>query len=80
MVSDKEIVKATGLVNSLEEGDYVMADKGFLIRDLLTFIYRAFCHGPRLSAKGTTHTRRVASLRSHVERYILKLKQSRIRS
>ena len=67
MVSDKEIVKATGLVNSLEEGDYVMADKGFLIRDLLTFkkvllIYRAFCHGPRLSAKGTTHTRRVAHM------------------
>jgi hypothetical protein len=85
MVSDKEIVKATGLINNLEEGDAVMADKGFLIRDLLTFkkvelITPAFCRGPRLSARGTTHTRRVAALRSHVERYILKLKQFRILS
>ena len=79
MVSDKEIVRATGLVDILQEEDAVMADKGFLIRDLLTFkkvhlITPAFCHGSRLTARGTTHTRRVASLRSHVERYILKLK------
>ena len=85
MVSDKEIVKATGLVNNLQKGDAVMADKGFLIRDLLTFkkvqlISPAFCRGPRLSARGTTYTRRVAALRSHVERYILKLKQFRILS
>ena len=85
MISDKEIVKATGLINILEEGDAVIADKGFLIHDLLTFkkielISPAFCHGPRLSSRGTTHTRRIASLRSHVERYILKLKQFRILS
>jgi hypothetical protein len=85
MISDKEIVKATGLINNLQEGDAVMADKGFLIRDLLTFkkielISPAFCRGPRLSARGTTHTRRIASLRSHVERYILKVKQFRILS
>lgn len=83
MVSDKEIVRSTELINYLQEGDGVMADKGFLIRDLLAFkkvnlVTPAFCHGKRLSSRGTTHTRRVAALRSHVERYILKLKQFRI--
>lgn len=84
-ISDKEIVKQSGLLNLLEEGDAVMADKGFLIRDILAFkkvhlVSPAYCRGPRLSAKGTTHTRRVASLRTHVERNILKLKQFRILS
>ncbi len=35
--SDKEIVRNSGLINFLEDGDAVMADKGFLIRDLLAF-------------------------------------------
>ena len=85
-ISDKEIVKQSGLLNLLEAGDAVMADKGFLIRDLLALkkvhlVSPAYCRGPRLSSvKGTTHTRRVASLRTHVERNILKLKQFRILS
>ena len=84
-ISDKEIVKQSGLLNMLEAGDAVMADKGFLIRDLLALkkvhlVSPAYCRGPRLSVKGTTHTRRVASLRTHVERNILKLKQFRILS
>ena len=78
-------MKQSGLLNLLEAGDAVMADKGFLIRDLLAFkkvhlVSPAYCRGPRLSVKGTTHTRRVASLRTHVERNILKLKQFRILS
>jgi len=78
-------VKQSGLLNLLEAGDAVMADKGFLIRDLLALkkvhlVSPAYCRGPRLSVKGTTHTRRVASLRTHVERNILKLKQFRILS
>ena len=82
-ISDKEIVKNSGLIDLLDEGDAVMADKGFLIRDLLTFkkvhlISPAYCRGPRLLSRGTTHTRRVASLRTHVERNILSLKQFRI--
>ena len=67
----------------LEAGDAVMADKGFLIRDLLTLkkvhlVSPAYCREPCLSVKGTTHTRCVASLHTHVERNILKLKQFRI--
>lgn len=34
-ISDPELVKACGYLNCLEPGDYVMADKGFLIRELL---------------------------------------------
>ena len=77
-------MKQSGLLNLLEEGDAVTADKGFLIWDLLTFkrlyliVSPAYCIGAHLSAKGTTHTRRVASLRTHVKRNILKLKQFRI--
>ena len=83
--SDKEMVRSSGLVNYLEEGDAVMADKGFLVRDLLAFkkiklISPAYCRGPRLSSKAVTHTRRVAALRSHVERSILKLKHFRFLS
>ena len=84
-ISDKEIVKSSGLINKLEEGDAVLADKGFLVRDLLAFkkvklISPAYCRGPRLSSKAVTHTRRVAALRSHVERAILRLKHFRILS
>ncbi len=83
--SDKEIVRNSGLINFLEDGDAVMADKGFLIRDLLAFkkvqlISPAYCRGPRLSSNAVTHTRRVAALRSHVERSILRLKHFRILS
>ena len=85
MVSDKGIVRGTGLVDILDEGDAVMADKGLIIHDLLTLnkvhlISPASCRGPQLTARGTTYSRRVASLRSHVERYILKRKQFRILS
>ena len=82
-IADQEIVKQSGLLNLLEAGDAVMADKGILIRDLLAlkkvhFVSPAYCREPRLAVKGTTHTHRVASLHTHVERNILKLKQFRI--
>ena len=62
-----------------------MADKGFLIRDLFALkkvhlVSPAYCREPPLSVKGTTHTRHVALLHTHVERNILKLKQFRILS
>ena len=67
-ISDKEIVRQSGLLDFLEEGDAVRADKGFVIRDLLTFVED---HAYQLKGQ---HTRCVASLRTHVERNILKLK------
>ena len=53
-----------------------MADKGFLIRKV-RLLCPGYCRGPCRQFKGQ-HTRRVASLRTHVERNILKLKQFRI--
>jgi len=35
-ISDKELVKKSGLLNLLQQGDQLMADKGFVIQDLLT--------------------------------------------
>ena len=77
--------KFSRLIIFLEYGDAVMADKGFLIRDLLAFkkiqlISPAYCRGPQLSSNAVTHTCRVAALRSHVERSILRLKHFRILS
>ena len=62
LISDKEIVKNTGLIDLLDEGDAIMADRGFLIRDLCSFkkihlICPAYCRGARLSARGTTYSR-----------------------
>ena len=77
--SDKKMVRNSDLIDHLEEGDAVMVDKGFLVRDLLAFkkvklISPAYCRGPRFSSNAAIHTLRVAALRSHVERFILRLK------
>lgn len=34
-ISDKEIVKLSGFLDFLREGDFILADRGFLIADLL---------------------------------------------
>ena len=77
-ISDKELVRQSGFLDALEEGDVIITDKGFNIQDLLAI------HGTQLiappimtkstiSARASTATRRVANARVHVERIIRKL-------
>lgn len=72
-ISDRRIVVECGFLDMLEHGDDVMADRGFLIRDLLARRYATlnmppFSLGKALSARAVTKTRRIA--RIHVERAI----------
>ncbi len=82
--SDRAIVKgSTDFLGKLQEGDDVMADRGFLIRTILaklrvTLNRPPFAKGQRLSAKAVTKTRRIARARIHVERAIGALKNFRI--
>ena len=75
-ISDKELTRQSGLQPLLEKGDSVMADKGFDISDLLLPLdvssnIPPFLRGkPQLDEHELIETRRIASLRIHVERAI----------
>ena len=78
-ISDKELVRQSGFLDVLEEGDVIMADKGFNIQDLLAIHSVRLIAPPimtksTVSARASTATRRVANARVHVERIIRKLK------
>ena len=79
-ISDVEIVKESGLLRLIERGDDVMADRGFTIRHLLlalgaTLNIPAFTHGNPLNPKALLKSRRIASVRIHVERAIGRVKK-----
>ena len=81
-MSDKEITRQSGILNLLEEGAEVMADKGFLIGDLLkkvnaTLVIPPFLGktkgsdvsgGKQFTASVISNTQQIARLRIHVER------------
>ncbi|XP_032419231.1 uncharacterized protein LOC116720208 [Xiphophorus hellerii] len=78
-ISDKEITKVSGILPLLELGDEVMADKGFLIQDLLhevgaKLIIPPFRHPGQFSKKETEETQTIARLRIIVERAIARVK------
>ena len=83
-ISDKELTKRSGILDLLEPGDSVMADRGFNIEDEL--ILRGvhlnippFLHGKsQLSETEMIKTRRIASLRIHVERAMERIKNVHI--
>ena len=77
-ISDKEIVRKSGVLDHPEEGDIVMANDGFNIQDILAV------HGVRLMAPPMMtkskisvctfkSTRRIAISPVHIERMIRKL-------
>ncbi len=84
--SDKFIVNDSGFLNYIRPGDEIMGDRGFTIEEEL-FLRRAklnipaFTRGKKqLSADDVTKTRRIASVRIHIERAIRRLKVFRILS
>lgn len=82
-ISDKKIVEQSGFLDKLEYGDDVMADRGFLIRDLVTMKHATlnippFAMGKQLSRNAVAKTRRIASARIHVECAIGRLKSFHI--
>ena len=80
-MSDKHITRVSGILDLLEEGDEVMADKGFTIDDLLREKNCKLVLPHFLAKKGqftmeeTLHNECVANLRVHVERAIRRCKE-----
>ena len=84
-ISDAKIVQVSGFLDHVEQGDDIMADRGFNIRHLLlpkkaTLNIPAFSHGKCLSSKALKRSRSIASVRIHVERAIRRMKTFKILS
>ena len=83
-ISDKEIVRRSGLLRLLEVGDSIMADHGFDIEDDIALLgvrvnIPPFLKGKQqFDSKDLIITRRIASLRIHVERCMEQIKNFHI--
>ena len=83
-ISDKELTKQSGILQLLEIGDTVMADRGFDIQDDLTPLgvklnVPPFLKGKKqLSPQEMVETRRIASVRIHIERAMERIKNYHI--
>ena len=76
LCSDKFIAANSGFLEYLRPGDEVMADRGFVIQDLL--FERKVKRGMQLSAEDTTNTRCIANVHVHVKWVVRRLKNFRI--
>lgn len=78
--SDKFIVEDSGFLKNLNQGDLIIADRGFSIDDMVKLYcarvkYPAFLKGKQqLGEVDIESTRKLASVRIHVERVIRQLK------
>ena len=83
-ISDRKLVEVSGLLEKLEPGDEIMADKGFTIQDLLIPYGVRLNMPPFLSANSQMAasdvflTKKIARLRVHVETAIGRVKEFRI--
>ena len=70
-ISDKELPKRSKLLDKIEKGDSIMADRGFDIKTIMpdgTFVnIPPFLGTDRSQFDEVVATRRIASLRIHVE-------------
>jgi hypothetical protein len=84
--SDKKIIRHCGILDLLEEGDGLMADRGFDIEaDLInrgaTLIMPSFLQGQdQFTEKQLKESRNIATVRVHVERSVRKIKEFEILS
>lgn len=80
-ISDKELVRQSGLLPLLQPGDQLMADKGFVIQDLLTplgceVVMPSFLSSKRQFSKNDLQeSKKLHNLRVHVERAIRRVKE-----
>lgn len=76
--SDKKIVEHCGILKELEPGDLILADKGFLIKDLLpagvSLNIPPFLSTPQFTEEQVLRTETIARARIHVERAIQRMK------
>ena len=82
-ISDKRLVAECGMLKLLEVGDSIMADRGFLIEDILPpgitlNVPPLLNETGQLTEQERTSTRRIASVRIHVERAIERIKNYQI--
>ena len=80
VISDKHITQTSGFLEFLEEGDMVMADKGFLIEDMVkergcTLLIPNFLSNKgQFSSEESSENQVIANLRVHVERAIRRIR------
>lgn len=76
--SDKKIVKDCGILEQLEAGDLVLADKGFLIKDIMppgvSVNIPPFLTTAQFTPEQVRQTECIARARIHVERAIRRMK------
>ena len=83
-ISDKEITSKSGFIDKLQRGDEVMADRGFNIQEMLASKGVRVNVPPFMNQSGQfteqemLATRRIATLRIHVERAIERIKNYHI--
>ncbi|XP_065108576.1 uncharacterized protein [Paramisgurnus dabryanus] len=80
-VSDKELLKQSGIVPLLKPNMAIMVDKGFLVDDCVPCkVYRPAFLSKReqMSADEVRKTQSIARLRVHVERLIRRVKQHKL--
>ena len=83
-IADKEITGASGILDLLEDGDSVMADKGFVIEEMLRKRGVSLNIPPFLQSKGqfsreeVHETKKIAKVRIHVEHAIRRIKEFHI--
>ena len=78
-VSDKEIVRHSGILEQMAPGDLILADKGFLIQDILpkgvSLNLPPFLTTAQFTPAQAELTVMIARARIHVERAIQRIKQ-----